>query len=246
MLELAIALSLGIGVLLGMLGGGGSVLLVPVLLSVLKLPTKTALATSQMVMAATTVVAMVLHARAGRVVFRTGVLFGLSGMAGSFLGGRLAHYISPSVLLSGFVVLMLASAIQMLRGSRKKTAPKSGAAWWLGMLVGFPTGLVAGMLGAGGGFLVVPALTIFGGLAMEQAVGTSLLVIAMQAFAGSLGYLGHSTVDFRLVGMLASVMAVGSLGGAVLSQRVPAAFLRRLFAALLIAVAIQMLVQTFF
>ncbi|HNI61020.1 MAG TPA: sulfite exporter TauE/SafE family protein, partial [Pseudomonadota bacterium] len=78
------------------------------------------------------------------------------------------------------------------------------------------------------------------------AVGTSLLVIAMQAFAGSLGYLGHSTVDFRLVGMLASVMAVGSLGGAVLSQRVPAAFLRRLFAALLIAVAIQMLVQTFF
>mgnify|MGYP000532390183 CR=1 FL=1 len=246
MLELAIALSLGIGVLLGMLGGGGSVLLVPVLLSVLKLPTKTALATSQMVMAATTVVAMVLHARAGRVVFRTGVLFGLSGMAGSFLGGRLAHYISPSVLLSGFVVLMLASAIQMLRGSRKKTEPKSGAAWWLGMLVGFPTGLVAGMLGAGGGFLVVPALTIFGGLAMEQAVGTSLLVIAMQAFAGSLGYLGHSTVDFHLVGMLASVMAVGSLGGAVLSQRVPAAFLRRLFAALLIAVAIQMLVQTFF
>ena len=246
MLELAIALSLGIGVLLGMLGGGGSVLLVPVLLSVLKLPTKTALATSQMVMAATTVVAMVLHARAGRVVFRTGVLFGLSGMAGSFLGGRLAHYISPSVLLSGFVVLMLASAIQMLRGSRKKTEPKSGAAWWLGMLVGFPTGLVAGMLGAGGGFLVVPALTIFGGLAMEQAVGTSLLVIAMQAFAGSLGYLGHSTVDFRLVGMLASVMAVSSLGGAVLSQRVPAAFLRRLFAALLIAVAIQMLVQTFF
>ena len=246
MLELAIALSLGIGVLLGMLGGGGSVLLVPVLLSVLKLPTKTALATSQMVMAATTVVAMVLHARAGRVVFRTGVLFGLSGMAGSFLGGRLAHYIPANLLLSGFVVLMLASAIQMLRGSRKKTAPKSGAAWWLGMLVGFPTGLVAGMLGAGGGFLVVPALTIFGGLAMEQAVGTSLLVIAMQAFAGSLGYLGHSTVDFRLVGMLASVMAVGSLGGAVLSQRVPAAFLRRLFAALLIAVAIQMLVQTFF
>ncbi|HNN51352.1 MAG TPA: sulfite exporter TauE/SafE family protein [Pseudomonadota bacterium] len=246
MLELAIALSLGIGVLLGMLGGGGSVLLVPVLLSVLKLPTKTALATSQMVMAATTVVAMVLHARAGRVVFRTGVLFGLSGMAGSFLGGRLAHYIPANLLLSGFVVLMLASAIQMLRGNRKKTEPKAGAAWWLGMLVGFPTGLVAGMLGAGGGFLVVPALTIFGGLAMEQAVGTSLLVIAMQAFAGSLGYLGHSTVDFRLVGMLASVMAVGSLGGAVLSQRVPAAFLRRLFAALLIAVAIQMLVQTFF
>lgn len=246
MLEVAIALALVIGVLLGMLGGGGSVLLVPVLLYVLKLPAKSALATSQMVMALTSVVAMVLHARAGRVVFRTGVLFGLSGMVGSFLGGRLAHYIPSKVLLGGFVALMLASAIQMLRGGRRETAQTTPGSWWKGMMIGFPTGLVAGMLGAGGGFLVVPALTIFGGLLMEQAVGTSLLVIAMQAFAGSLGYLGHSSVDFRQVAILAAVMGVSSLGGAALSQRVPAAFLRRLFAGLLLAVAVQMLVQTFF
>ncbi len=246
MLELAIALALLIGVLLGMLGGGGSVLLVPVLLYVLKLPAKSALATSQMVMAATTVVAMLLHARAGRVSFRMGALFGVSGMAGSFLGGRLAHYIPATVLLGGFVALMLVSAVQMLRGGRKPSEKAAHSSRWMGLLVGFPTGLVAGMLGAGGGFLVVPALTIFGGLAIEQAVGTSLLVIAMQSFAGSLGYLGHADVDFRLVAIMASVMAVSSLGGAALSQRVPAASLRRLFALLLIAVATLMLVRTFF
>ncbi len=121
MLEVALALALLIGVLLGMLGGGGSVLLVPVLLYVLKLEPKVALATSQMVMAATTAVAVLLHVRAGRVVFSTGVIFGVSGMIGSYLGGRIAHFIPSVVLLSGFIGLMVVSAVQMLRAKRRPT-----------------------------------------------------------------------------------------------------------------------------
>ena len=255
MLEVALVLALLIGVLLGMLGGGGSVLLVPVLLYVLKLEPKVALATSQMVMAATTAVAVLLHVRAGRVVFSTGVIFGVSGMLGSYLGGRIAHFIPSVVLLSGFIGLMVVSAVQMLRAKRRPTTssdPGMDAAAqgtrpqpWMGAVVGFPTGLTAGMLGAGGGFLVVPALTLFGGLSIQQAVGTSLLVIAMQSFAGSMGYLGHAAVNFRLVGMLALAMGVSSVAGGVLSQKVPALTLRKLFAGLLLAVALLMLLKTF-
>lgn len=253
MLEVAAGLALLIGVLLGMLGGGGSVLLVPVLLYVLKLSPKDALATSQLVMAVTTLVAMLLHARAGRVVFATGVIFGLSGMVGSYLGGRVAHHIPAKLLLAGFVVLMVTSAVQMLRAKRSASGDAGGsdadstnaASWPMGAAIGFPTGLIAGMLGAGGGFLVVPALTLFGGLTMPQAVGTSLLVIAMQSFAGAMGYLGHATVDGKLVSVLASSMSASSLIGGILSQRVPALFLRRLFALLLLSVALLMLLRTF-
>ncbi len=253
MLEVAAGLALLIGVLLGMLGGGGSVLLVPVLLYVLKLSPKDALATSQLVMAVTTLVAMLLHARAGRVVFATGVIFGLSGMVGSYLGGRVAHHIPAKLLLAGFVVLMVTSAVQMLRAKRSASGDGGGsdadstnaASWPMGAAIGFPTGLIAGMLGAGGGFLVVPALTLFGGLTMPQAVGTSLLVIAMQSFAGAMGYLGHATVDGKLVSVLASSMSASSLIGGILSQRVPALFLRRLFALLLLSVALLMLLRTF-
>lgn len=253
MLEVAAGLALLIGVLLGMLGGGGSVLLVPVLLYVLKLAPKDALASSQLVMAVTTLVAMLLHARSGRVVFSTGVLFGVSGMLGSYLGGRIAHHIPAKLLLAGFIVLMVTSAVQMLRtkrsasgeaGTGEAVSPKA-ASWLMGLTIGFPTGLIAGMLGAGGGFLVVPALTLFGGLPMPQAVGTSLLVIAMQSLAGSLGYLGHATVDGKLVAVLAISMSASSVIGSILSQRVPALFLRRLFALLLLSVATLMLLRTF-
>jgi uncharacterized membrane protein YfcA len=256
MLGIATVLALFIGVLLGMLGGGGSVLLVPVLLYVLKLAPKDALATSQLVMAATTLVAMLLHAQAGRVVLATGIVFGVSGMAGSYLGGRVAHYIPSQVLLAGFVALMVISAVQMLRGRGRGSKAKSDAAVaggngtaaripWQGAAIGFPTGLVAGLLGAGGGFLVVPALALFGGLTMERAVGTSLLVIAMQSFAGSLGYLGHATVNWQLVATLSAAMGASSLVGGLLSQRVPALMLRKLFAGLLLAVSALMLVRTF-
>jgi len=255
-LAIGVAAALIIGVFLGMLGGGGSVLLVPVLLYVLKLPPKAALATSQLVMAGTTVIAMLLHARAGRVVFAVGLVFGISGMTGSFLGGRLAHHLPSQLLLTGFIVLMVVSAVQMLRKKRTVTSlagqggvgvgvEPSSHGLWLGAAVGFPTGLVTGLLGAGGGFLVVPALTLFGRLSIEKAVGTSLLVIAMQSFAGSLGYLGHATVDLRLVGLLIAAMGTSSLLGGLLSQRVPAALLRKLFAGLLLAVACLMFGRTF-
>jgi uncharacterized membrane protein YfcA len=248
MLITATALAVFIGILLGVLGGNDSVLLVPVLLYVLALEPKSALSTSQIILAATSCVAMLAHARAGHVIFRTGLLFGLSGMIGAYLGGRTAHHVPARLLLLGFVILMVASGAQMLRRRTPKDAevaqerPQSKA-WWRGAAVGLGTGFIAGMLGAGGGFLIVPALLFFGGLPMPQAIGTSLLVIAMQSFAGALGYLGHVNVEWRLAALLGGTMAVASIGGSLLSRHLPAAMLRKLFAALLIGVAIFMLTR---
>jgi hypothetical protein len=247
MLGLATGIALLIGLLLGMLGGGGSVLLVPVLLYVLKLEPKTALLTSQLVMAVTTTVAMTVHALAGRVIWRTGLVFGLAGMLGAYAGGRVAHYIPARLLLLGFTFLMVVSAIQMLRSRGQKaelpTKEAGGMQQLTGVLVGLPTGFLGGLLGAGGGFLVVPALTIFGGLPIAQAVGTSLLVIAMQSTAGAAGYLGHAHVDLAVVTSLAVAMGAGSIGGGLLSKRISAVSLRRFFAILLLAAAALMLVR---
>lgn len=247
MLILATALALLIGLLLGMLGGGGSVLLVPVLLYVLKLEPKAALASSQLILAATSLVAMSVHARAGRVVFSTGAVFGLAGMAGAYLGGRVAHHIPGKLLLFGFIALMAVSAIQMLRKRNKAetTAPPAPSGIpWQGAAVGLPTGFVAGLLGAGGGFLIVPALLFFGRLPIEKAVGTSLLVITMQSLAGALGYMKHASVDLSVVASLSAAMAASSIVGGLLSQRIPAARLRQLFAGLLLAVACFMLIRS--
>ncbi len=246
MWELAIGLSLLIGVLMGLLGGGGSVLLVPVLLYVLRLDPKSALATSQLVMVGTSVVAMSVHARAGHVVPGIGGLFGLLAMLGAYLGGRIAAYVPSRLLLLGFITLMLLSAFQMLRtrnSSESKPAASPGIAW-RAVAIGFPTGLVAGLLGAGGGFLIVPALALFGGLPMPQAVGTSLLVIAMQSVAGASGYLRHASVDLHLVAWLSLAMAGSSILGGLLAGRLPAQLLRRIFAGLLLLVASFMLVRS--
>ena len=134
------------------------------------------------------------HARAGRVRWRTGLLFGAAGMAGAYGGGRLAAFVPPAVLLAGFAVMMLATATAMLRGRhdgpgrQRRELPVARV-----LLDGVVVGLVTGLVGAGGGFLVVPALALLGGLPMPVAVGTSLVVIAMKSFAGLAGYLSTVT-----------------------------------------------------
>lgn len=245
MLSLATGLVLVIGLLLGMLGGGGSVLLVPVLLYVLSLEPKSALLTSQLIMAVTCSITVAVHARAGRVVWRTGAVFGLAGMLGAYLGGRMARYVPGKLLLLGFIALMLVSALRMLRGQPARSQVVSGRRENLhqGAILGLPTGFVSGMLGIGGGFILVPVLTLLGGLAIEQAVGTSLLIIAMQSLAGSVGYLGCAAVHWPVVATLATAMALSSVLGGLLTQRLPAARLRRLFAGLLIGVAVLMLIK---
>ena len=233
-LVLVVALSLLIGVSLGLLGGGGSILTVPILVYVAGLPAKEAIAASLFVVGVTSLAGVVSHARGGRVQWRTGLMFGLAAMAGAFTGGLLGGHIPGDWLLIAFALMMVATSLAMLRG-RKDKSPSShrredGSLPLARILVdGSVVGLVTGLVGAGGGFLVVPALVLLGGLPMSVAVGTSLIVIAMKSFAGLAGYLTSVTLDWPLVLGVTGAAVVGSLVGGRLAGRVPEAALRQGF-----------------
>jgi uncharacterized membrane protein YfcA len=227
---LTVALAAVIGVSLGLLGGGGSILAVPLLLYVADLPAKEAIATSLLVVGATSAAGVVPHARAGRVRWRTGLIFGLAGMTGAYAGGRLAAYVPAWALLAGFGLMMLATATAMIRGRRRAPdhlptelpVPRIVAD-------GVAVGLVTGLVGAGGGFLVVPALALLAGLPMPVAIGTSLLVIAMKSFAGLAGYLSSVDIRWGLAAAITAAAVAGGLVGGRLTARVHEDVLRRAF-----------------
>ena len=203
-LILVLALSVLIGLSLGVLGGGGSILTVPILVYVAGFEAKEAIAASLFVVGVTSAVSVFSHARAGRVMWRTGLLFGAAGMAGAFVGGLLGGHIPGQILLIAFALMMVATSIAMIRGRKKKAdagteAPKhTELPLFRVLLDGLVVGLVTGLVGAGGGFLVVPALALLGGLPMAIAVGTSLVVIAMKSFAGLAGYLTTVELDWGI------------------------------------------------
>ncbi|MEV0002896.1 sulfite exporter TauE/SafE family protein [Micromonospora sp. NPDC050980] len=230
-LALTVAGAVLIGVSLGLLGGGGSILAVPLLVYVADLPAKEAIATSLLVVGATSAVGVLPHARAHRVRWRTGLVFGLAGMTGAYAGGRLAEFVPAGVLLTAFALMMLATAAAMIRGRRPvegRPTPHELPARRV-ILDGVVVGLVTGLVGAGGGFLVVPALALLGGLPMPVAVGTSLVVIAMKSFAGLAGYLSSVQIDWRLAGAVTAAAILGSLLGGRLAGRIPEDVLRRAF-----------------
>jgi uncharacterized membrane protein YfcA len=244
-LILTVALAIVIGVSLGMLGGGGSILAVPLLVYVTRLPAKEAIATSLLVVGATSAVAVVPHLRAGRVRWRTGLIFGLAGMAGAYTGGRVAEYIPAGVLLTAFALMMLATAVAMIRGRRTtEGTPMPHELPILRVVVdGVAVGLVAGLIGAGGGFLVVPALALLGGLPMPVAVGSSLVVIAMNSFAGFAGYLSSVSINWGVAAVVAAAAMTGSLIGAQLAGRIAADALRKAFGWFVVVMGMFVLVQ---
>ena len=229
-LVLVLALSLLIGVSLGVLGGGGSILTVPILVYVAGMDPKEAIAASLFVVGVTSAAGAISHARAGRVRWRTGLLFGGAGVVGAFLGGTLGGYLPGEVLLVAFALMMVATSVAMIRGrkvdesKRHREVPVARV-----LLDGLVVGLVTGLVGAGGGFLVVPALALLGGLPMSVAVGTSLLVITMKSLGGLFGYLSSVTLDWPLVLAVTAAAVVGSVIGGRLTGRIPEVALRKGF-----------------
>jgi uncharacterized protein len=243
MLVLAALLSLLIGVSLGLLGGGGSILTLPILVYVLHVEPKAAIAMSLVVVGITSATGSIAHARAGRVRFRTGLVFGATAMAGAYGGGKIAHFIPATALLVAFGTVMLVTSAAMMRGRRAPSpgdAPRDAAIGNV-LAIGAAVGVVAGLVGAGGGFLIVPALALFGGLAMPHAVGTSLFVISLQSFAGFAGHAGHVHLDWTLTGVITASAVVGSFAGTRLGRGLSPDALRRYFAWFVLAMAIFML-----
>ncbi|MEW2331510.1 sulfite exporter TauE/SafE family protein [Micromonospora chersina] len=244
-LALTVGLAVLIGVSLGLLGGGGSILAVPLLVYVADLPPKEAIATSLLVVGATSAVGVIPHARAHRVRWRTGLIFGFAGMTGAYAGGRLAEFIPAGFLLTGFAVMMLATAVAMIRGRRGaegRPVPHELPVPRV-VLDGVVVGLVTGLVGAGGGFLVVPALALLGGLPMPVAVGTSLVVIAMKSFAGLAGYLSSVSIDWGLAAAVVVAAVAGSFVGGRLAGRIPAEILRKAFGWFVVVMGVFVLGQ---
>jgi uncharacterized membrane protein YfcA len=190
MLILAAALALFIGGAVGILGGGGSILTTPLLVYVVGFDAKQAITASLFVVAVTSLFGLIAHAKAGRVRWKTGLIFGAAGMVGAFIGGQIGALLPGAMLLAAFSIMMGVTAVAMIRGRKqvKGHGPHKGLPVFRIILDGLIVGLVTGLVGAGGGFLVVPALALLGGLPMPNAVATSLLVVAMKSFAGFFGY----------------------------------------------------------
>lgn len=240
---LLIPLALLVGLLLGLLGGGGTILAVPVFVYVLGFEAKSAIAHSLIVVGITSLVGSYGHWRAGSVRWRVALVFGLVAMVGAVAGARLALLLSGRVQLTLFAVVMLVASVFMFRGRRPAAADDGGvpAPQRLRLLPialqAAGVGIVTGLVGVGGGFMIVPALTLLGGLPIYQAVGTSLVIIGFNALAGFGGYLDQVTVDWTLVAVFTMTAIVGALVGTSLGRHVPANALRKGFAVFLVLVA---------
>jgi uncharacterized membrane protein YfcA len=248
MMILGIAASLLIGVLLGLLGGGGSILTVPLLVYVLGVEPKTAIAMSLLVVGVTSASAVAVHARAGRVRWRTAFVFGAGGRVGAFVGGRGARLLPPTALLLLFSAVMVAAAVAMLRRKEAPAGAAGGAPQDAStqlpvvrvLVQGVAVGMLSGLVGAGGGFLIVPALVLVG-LPTPVAMATSLVVISLQCMAGLLGHLGHVQLPWGLTGAVLVTAITGSFLGGRMAGRFSPATLRKGFAWFVLAIAAFML-----
>jgi uncharacterized protein len=227
-----------VGTSLGLLGSGGSILTVPILVFVLGHPEKAAIAESLAIVGAIATVGGVSSAVMKQVDWPTVFWFGLSAMGGSYVGAWVSQWIPGPVQLLMFAALLIPASYQML--SRTELQPRiCRPACLVGAGIGI--GTLSGMVGVGGGFLMVPALVLLGGLSLRLAMGTSLMVIAFSSavgFAKHLHLLGRSamSVDWSVIALFVVVGIVASAGGQWVAGRVPTTGLRRAFGALLLCV----------
>jgi len=232
-LVIGLVLAAVIGLSLGLLGGGGSILTVPVLVYVLGYQVKPAIAMSLPVVGVTSLIGAALHWRLGNVRVRTALTFGLLAMAGAFAGARLAVMLSGGAQLALLAAVMIVAAVSMLRGNPHAESSGTAAHPALLAALALGVGVLTGLVGIGGGFLVVPALVLLARVPMREAVGTSLLVIAMNAASGFAGYLGLVKLDWSFLTGFTVAAVAGALIGTVLASRAPQAILKRGFAVFL-------------
>jgi uncharacterized protein len=243
-----------IGLSLGLIGGGGSILALPILVYVMGVPLKSAVAMTLVIVGTVSLLGTIPHWRAGHVNLKKVALFGPSTMVGAYLGARLAGLVTDSFQMLLFAAVMLLAAVLMLRD--KKTEAQTGSLedgvyvepvcpyCWLWLLTeGLAVGVLTGLVGVGGGFAVVPALVLLGKTPIKEAIGTSLLIIALNSVTGFLGYLGQVDLNWGLIGSFIAAASLGTTGGAYLSQFVQASQLRKGFAYFLLAMGAFILFQ---
>jgi uncharacterized membrane protein YfcA len=238
-----------IGVSLGLLGAGGSILTVPVLVYLVGQPDKIAIAGSLGIVGGISLIGSLPYAFRGLVDWRNVFFFGIPGMVGTYLGAYIASFLTGAVQLIMFALVMAVAAHKMLHRQKLSDEPHKPKAFWKIGLDGIFVGVITGLVGVGGGFLIIPALVLLGGLPMHLAVGTSLMIIAMKSFSGFYKYMvdlqaNHLSLDWTVIGLFTAVGIVGSFVGGYASTRIPQAKLRRAFGYFLIVMAVYVLATT--
>ncbi len=241
LLELAIGFAIGLS--LGLLGGGGSILTVPALVYLLGQSPQSAVTTSLAIVGANSLVGASIHRTQGTLDWTVALPFGSVGMLAAYLSSGISRLLPLSLLLVFFALLMLVVSLLMLARKVTATPDHSARPFWVILVAGAGVGLLTGILGVGGGFLIVPALVLLVGLPMQAAVGTSLVVIAMNSLAGLIGHWGEESLDPILIIIFVLAGLAGAWLGSRLSRRIPAQKLERIFAIFIILLAIFLLVD---
>lgn len=240
----ALAGFVAVGIALGLLGGGGSILAVPVLVHLLDLPAGVAVPMSLPVVGVTAAIGAAARWRSGHLRLGEAALFAAVTMAASFVAAYLGASLADDLRLGLFVVVMLLAAVMLWRRATRPTQPSAAPTTdrWRLAAAGLAVGTLTGLVGVGGGFLIVPALVGALGFTMPHATATSLAVIALNTLAAGLGWIGRVTLDASLTATVTGAALVGMAIGTRLAPRVPAVLLTKGFAVLLVVVALMMVV----
>ncbi|GAB4227892.1 MAG: sulfite exporter TauE/SafE family protein [Stanieria sp.] len=250
-------LAVCIGLSLGLIGGGGSILAVPVLVYVMGLGAKAAIAMSLVIVGTVSLIGAVPHWFQGNVNLRVATMFAPPAMLGAYLGARLAGlpFITETIQLICFAIVMLLASFMMIREARLKNKNKDllkekdrlkhqdNHHWLAVVLEGLGVGVLTGFVGVGGGFAIIPALVLLGGIPMKEAIGTSLIIITFKSITGFLGYLGQVNLDWNLMISFTIAASIGTLTGAYLTRFIEAKQLQKGFGYFVLAIGIFVLVQ---
>ncbi len=242
MLAFALLLALAIGLSLGLLGSGGSIITLPVLVYVARVPAQQAVGMSLVIVGGTSALGTLLNLRQGAIDWRAAAFFSVSGMAGAFVGAKFTHLVSAPMLMFVFGALMLVAGIRLLRNGAVKAAAQECRPVRC-LAVGVAVGGLTGFLGVGGGFLILPALVLFAGLEMKPAIGTSLAIIAVNCVGGLVGQLRYANFDGWLTLVFLLVAMAGMVAGAALTKKLSAAVLRRGFAWCVVLLGVTLVVR---
>jgi uncharacterized protein len=252
-------LAVCIGLSLGLIGGGGSILAVPILVYVMGIGAKAAIAMSLAIVGTVSLIGTVPHWLQGNVNLRVAAIFAPTAMLGAYLGARLAGlpFITETIQLICFAIVMMLASFMMIREARQKHKHKNKDLfpekdslkhdrrhqWFTIPLEGLGVGILTGFVGVGGGFAIIPALVLLGGIPMKEAIGTSLIIITFKSMTGFLGYLGQVNLDWNLMISFAIAASLGTITGVYLTRFIEAKELQKAFGYFVLAVGFFVLVQ---
>ena len=246
---LGYVLALIIGLSLGLLGGGGSILTVPILVYVLNMDAKVSIALSLAIVAITSLFGVIGHYKNNNVDFKLVSIFAPFAMLGTFIGAKLSSFFTSSAQLILFAIIMLLASFFMLKNTKKSSNSQTSSPiiknhFFNGLIIaleGSTVGILTGIVGVGGGFLIVPALVLLGGVDMKKAVGTSLFIITLKSISGFLGYIDLVKIDYTFLVQFSFFSVVGIFIGSYLTKFIEQEKLKKSFGIFLVIMAVFIL-----